>query len=404
MLNADLVHARRQRGQLHVVALGPRRERALGLANEVITVASAHVGRNIGELQAAWEAIDVEPRDRKLRDGLAKLVLDRLEVGAENERDPVALRDVLFRRATERRRALAPGVKLDRAAVLAEVAAEENLSEADLEAALFSDLKDAHVVRQKSPHEIVPGGAKALVEGYDLAQRQAVLLRATHVRATIAAPDPRALRALFRTLKFHRLLFEVKKLEGAVVLDLDGPFSLFESVTKYGLSLALALPGIEAAGDHTIEADVRWGKERMPLVFTHAGSRTGGSAESRAPEEIESLVTRWGDRKARFSVAPADVVLDLPGVGVSVPDLVFTEARSKRKVYVEVLGFWSRDAVWKRVELAEKGLSERVVFCASERLRVSEAVLDQPSARLLVYKGSISPAALEEKLTAVLGG
>lgn len=404
MLTADLVHTRRRAGQLHVVPLGARRERAETLAKDLVEIAAAHVGRTIGELEAAWDALEVEPRDRKLKDGLKKLVLDRLEVEAEVERDPAELRDAVFRRATEVRRALSEGASFDRGAVLVEIAATYGMKAEELEAALFSDLRGAHVVRTASPHEIVPGGPASLVAGYDLAQRQAVLLRATHLRATLRAPDPRALRALFRTLKFHRLLFESRHEEGEVVLDLDGPFSLFESVTKYGLSLALALPAIEAAGDHAIDADVRWGKERMPLRFTYEGTRTGGeAARASVPEEITTLVSRWGERAARFSCAPADVVLDLPGVGVCVPDLVFTDARTKKRVYVEVLGFWSRDAVWKRVELAERGLAEPVVFCASERLRVSEAVLDRGSARLLVYKGAIPPAALEEKLAALVG-
>lgn len=420
MLTADLVHTRRQGGTLRIVPLGARRERAEALAREVIDVAAAHLGRTLAELEAAWDAIETEPRDRKLRDGLVKLVLDRLDVGAETEESPAELRHAVFSRATAARRALGEGARFDRGAVLVEVGAAYGMTAEEVEAALFSDLRGAHVVRAATPHEIVPGGAHALVLGYDLAQRQAVLLRATHLRVRLRAPEPRALRALFRTLKFHRLLFEVREASSdeeeasggdrEIVLDLDGPFSLFESVTKYGLSLALALPAIEASGDHVLEADVRWGRERMPLRFTCEGSRAGAVSpndEARGrgapPEEVGALVERWGDRSARFACAPADVVLTLPGVGVCVPDLVFTHVASKRRVYVEVLGYWSRDAVWKRVELAEKGLAEPVVFCASERLRVSEAVLDRPSARLLVYKGAISPAALEEKLAELVG-
>jgi predicted nuclease of restriction endonuclease-like RecB superfamily len=55
-------------------------------------------------------------------------------------------------------------------------------------------------------------------------------------------------------------------------------------------------------------------------------------------------------------------------------------------VYLEVLGFWSRDAVWKRIELARKGLPQAVVFAVSKHLRVSEAALDEGlPAALYVY-------------------
>jgi hypothetical protein len=67
-------------------------------------------------------------------------------------------------------------------------------------------------------------------------------------------------------------------------------------------------------------------------------------------------------------------------------------------VHVEVLGHWSRDAVWKRVELAEQGLPEPVLFCASERLRVSEAVLPETTgAALYMYKGALSATVVLER-------
>jgi hypothetical protein len=46
------------------------------------------------------------------------------------------------------------------------------------------------------------------------------------------------------------------------------------------------------------------------------------------------------------------------------------------RVYLEVMGYWSRAAVWKRVELVQAGLAERVLFAVSSRLSVSEEVLD----------------------------
>jgi predicted nuclease of restriction endonuclease-like RecB superfamily len=70
-----------------------------------------------------------------------------------------------------------------------------------------------------------------------------------------------------------------------------------------------------------------------------------------------------------------------------------------RRVYLEVMGYWSRAAVWQRVELVQAGLAETVVFAVSSRLRVSEEILDAelPSA-LYVYKGTMSARAIAERL------
>ena len=71
-------------------------------------------------------------------------------------------------------------------------------------------------------------------------------------------------------------------------------------------------------------------------------------------------------------------------------DLKCTHTASRKVVYVELMGFWSRDAVWQRVELV-KHLKTPFVFLVSERLRVSEKVLE-PSANgaLFVFKGVIN--------------
>ncbi len=401
MLTPELVQARRQKGELFLVSLGPRRDRAVALAGELIGAAEASIGQSRQTLEAAWDGVLVEPRDRKLKDALAKLIEDALAFDVETPVDPIELRRRVFSRATIARRS---EEGLDRDALLAEVARDVELSPEALEVALFADLKSAHVARPKRAGELCPGGPEALIERFDLAQRQAVLLRATELTVELEVTDRAALRALVRKLKFLRLIFTAQMVgEARVRLQIDGPFSLFESVTKYGLSLALALPWIEAAGKHRVVADLRWGKERLPLRFRIEGEGHAHAVEAPPmPDELTTLVRRLADRASDWTVADADVVLDAKGTAI-LPDLVFTHGPTKRTVYLELMGFWSRDALFNRIEMVERGaLRERVVFCASERLRVSEAALESEHAALLTYKGAISVTALLEKLDALI--
>ena len=114
------------------------------------------------------------------------------------------------------------------------------------------------------------------------------------------------------------------------------------------------------------------------------------------------LVQRWSRLDSPWQVALAGDVLALPGVGLTVPDLAFTHRETGEVVYLEVLGFWSREAVWRRVELVEAGLPSRIVFAVSSTLRVSQDVLDDDKpAALYVFKRSIEPKAVLERLNAV---
>src|SRR5262249_32249743 len=154
------------------------------------------------------------------------------------------------------------------------------------------------------------------------------------------------------------------------------PYSLFESVTKYGLELALLLPALEACDEYSIRADVRWGKAREALAFRHEGGarnprddgmkkrsssaatreavepRYDPSAAPRLRDDVAALVEGFAQLDSPWRARESRDVLDLPGLGVCVPDLVFEHERSKKRVYFEALGYWSRDAAWRRVELA----------------------------------------------------
>ncbi len=105
-----------------------------------------------------------------------------------------------------------------------------------------------------------------------------------------------------------------------------------------------------------------------------------------------------------WRAAAASEVFDLPGLGVTVPDLVLHHKPSGGRVYVELMGFWSREAVFRRIELAEAGLPQKMIFAVSQRLRVSEELLDGvESAALYVYKGSVGVRALTERAQRILG-
>src|SRR5262249_55708817 len=142
--------------------------------------------------------------------------------------------------------------------------------------------------------------------------------------------------------------------EGGYRIDIDGPFSLFESVTKYGLQLALALPAIRACDAWTLTADLRWGKERAPLTLRLEGRSSASVSAADPPrlaDEVARLMVDLATIETPWRASPSTDILNLPGAGLCVPDLVFQHAESGECVYLEVLGFWSRQAVWRRVEL-----------------------------------------------------
>lgn len=399
MLTADLVRTRRRNGYLQVIAIkGKTEQRAAELAQALLQLARDHEGKTYADLQEAWDSVHAAPAERKLLLGLQKLIEDQCEFAETTDLDARELREAVFLQAAVARR----GETFDRAQLLEAVASAHQTTPAVVEANLYSDLRSEHVLQRSCRLD-----AGALVQAYIEGQYQAVLLRAVQVTAIVKCARPAAYRELFRTLKFRRLLFTVHEEQAGYRLEIDGPFSLFEAVTKYGLQLALAFPLLRRCDSLELTARLRWGKAREELRFEYSErpaptprlANGDGDAEG-LPDEVTALIDAFARTKSAWSVAVNDRLLNLPGLGVCVPDLVFRSGPDT--VFLEVMGFWSRDAVWKRVEMAEKGLSEKVIFAVSSRLRVSESVLDDSGgAALYVYKGVMSPRALIEKLEAL---
>jgi len=403
MLTADHAAVRRKGNELSIRQLDARTvAEATQIATSYLEAARDHVGHRREELEAAWEAVEVGKHGR-LAAGLRKLVedgctFDAGHAGAESE--PSELRARLFRAATIARRA----GRFDREAVVGALAAELAIATDALEAGLFSDLRGEHVLRVARA-----GDARAVIDAWELGQAQAILLRAVRVVCTIRRASPGAVRAFFTKLKFHRLLFVVERVPeepSSVRVVIDGPVSMFESVTRYGLRLALVIPALRELESWTLEADVRWGKERASCVFRLSSSTAraarGESAEEdpalHVSDEVRALLDGIAAARTPWRAEIASTLLEHRGEGVVIPDLVLSREGAE-PVYVEVLGFWSRDAVWRRVELARKGLGAQVLFCASARLRVSPEVLDETDdAALYVYKGKPSARALLDRV------
>ncbi len=404
MLTAELVRVKTQGTELLVSDLSPKlRPRAVELARDYLGLAAAHVGATRADLEEAFEQVETKASERKLALGLQKLVEDRLEFDVTGDEDPRALRSAVFLAAATRRKALEDGADFERESFVVEQARLRAMDVAVFERTLYADLRNAQILNGFAAVD-----PEVLVAGYDLAQKQAVLLRAVDLTADVRCRDPYAYRLLFRKLKFFRLLHSIEaRSDGGYRIVIDGPFGLFSASTKYGLSLALALPALLACDEHTIRASLRWGKERAPRTFKIEGKshsklqETQVGASNHLPEEVVTLLERFGGLSSEWDASVSADILEVRGEGMCVPDLRFVNRLTGEIAYLEVMGYWSRDAVWKRVELARNGLDSRVIFAVSSRLRVSESVLgDDVPSELYVYKGQLKAQEILARLSA----
>jgi predicted nuclease of restriction endonuclease-like RecB superfamily len=399
VLTSELLRVRRKQGAVvPCYLLGKQRARLEPLAAALVAAIAANRGRRRTTIEAALDEVDHRPADRLVVLGLRKLLLDRCELAFEEGADPATVREQVFWLAAAKRRGLGARETLDREAIIVAAAEALELDPSEVEGRLFADLKGNERLikfRALSP--------AALLERYDVALAQGVLLRATKVTVTLTGESPGRARQLFRAARFHGLLHRVTRhQEGHYRVELDGPFSLFSAVQKYGFKLALFLPALLRCRRWHLKADLLWGKQREPLTF-ELGPDQGLVPHDRritgvAPE-LARFVTGFTKLGSSWSVARNDRVFALPGEAVCVPDLVFTNDDTGEEVFLEAFGFWSRQAVWQRLETMERGFPSPIILAVGKQLRVSEEVLEDGTvANLYVYRTTIRPKAILERL------
>ncbi len=377
MLTADLVRVRVRNGVLHPQYIGVDHPELLGLAETMIGIFKAHVGRTRRELDAELKDLLGTGTAFLLYRGLAKLLLDRCTFVTQARVEPAALRQATFARAAAvyQRRAVCQGWKglhLKRDEIVKGVCEELEVPAETFETHLYADLKSEQVLE-----EFKASTATWLLERYNVALAQAVLLRATTLEVNVAGQTPARYRELFRKMKFFRILHQIEtRPSQGYRIKLDGPLSLFKSSHKYGVQMALFLPSLIHCTRWQLSAEVRWGKRGRELRF-HLDEKQGlkpvGHSQGQwLPEELGWFDEQFAKLNSDWELSSTAELVDLGGQGVLTPEYTFTHPETGMRVHMEILGFWRRGSVESRLELIRRHGPENMILAVSKELRVDD--------------------------------
>jgi len=258
---------------------------------------------------------------------------------------------------------------------------------------LFADLKSEQ--RLVKFDDI---SAERLLQRYNVALAQAILLRATGVTILVRNEPPARYRQLLRAVKFHRLIADIDRIdEQTHRLHLDGPLSLFSATQKYGLQLALFLPSLLLCADFEVQAELRWGPERKVKSFklTPQDGLVSHLADAgmHVPSEVAMFAPLFAKRVSDWELAEATNVLPL-GDSFWVPDYQLIHKQSGQVVYLEILGFWRKASIEKHLARLRQHATFPFVLAVSEALHIDEEALAEVPAGVHRYKALPLPDAV----------
>jgi len=197
------------------------------------------------------------------------------------------------------------------------------------------------------------------------------------------------------------LMYDAEVLRSSVFLDVAGPYALFGKTTMYGNRLfefaMLALRHAGRAWKLTCELLLKEGagQSTMTTLRLDASMRTlfdgGDSGEShpvRSGDEeafqkyFARIQTPW-----RLAYEGALILLDGHGRRVPmIPDFVARSADSPDEVFVEIVGFWRRDYLARKIDKVARFGDRRLLLIVNSKLALArEAIRSLETDRVKVF-------------------
>ena len=355
MLTKDLLRVRSRSGKLLPEFIPAGSQVEMSLAEDLIQTARESVGTQSGEARASIS--DLAHGSVKSAAGLAKLVIDRLEV-AEPEDEAAEKRWLVFLQAEKIRESTASRAEFESAVTKASGKIYSELS-----TGLYSDLGDARAV--VSFKDIKP---EALIDRYNLALVQSLLLRAESVIVRLKKSTLAERRRVFRALRFHRLM----------PLELGGPLSIFGAANLYGMCIANFIPHLFLSATWELEASILLKNKKQTLKLTEKSGLVSHYklTGSWMPEEFSAFGKAFAARASEWQIESTSDPLILGNGQWCLPDFTFKNSKGLI-VHLELFHKWHAGALSARVNsLAGLPRKDLILGICRQLIKNKEVVND----------------------------
>ena len=332
MLKKEHILCKINSGNIKPRWFDPENPEHLECAATLISLYQQAVGSRMSADELAMlakNAIDSSPLTA-MSAGLNKLLLDRSEFKAAAELDYPELRRELFQKSAE----------MLKAGVL-----PQPLETPDI----YGDLPGFEKIERISP--VTPG---ELLDHFNLAQAQALLIYARTVTLKICDPDVSALRKVMKAVKFFRLLAKfVNSGKNCVEINVSGPFALFGPTTKYAISLASLLPVVVNLKKWSLEAEILFRDRTLKLKLNEQSrlTATRRAFSTYLPEEIRMYHRLFAEKSTDWQIIGNTPFLDAGNQEIIFPDLSFQSNATGQIIHLELFHRWHAAQLQHRLEL-----------------------------------------------------
>jgi len=396
MLPTDLL-IHRQNGEEIIPKKLKLDQENLDLAKELIGFFPASVGETQGVLESKLLDFEGDGTDYRIKRGLAHILkqnFSNFEVVSPLE--PPMLRKKVFSASAQ-----SVPSQQSTLAILSQIA--EQLSQElnrevlpeNIQNGLYADLTENQIL---TSFDAPP--PPDLLHRYNLSQVQGVFYKASQLVLNAHRNVPGEYKLLFRYLKLFQLMAYIEgDADTGFTITIDGPTSLFQPSTRYGLAIAKLLPALLHVTKWSLAATLQtrdlytqgWKTGRFTLnsecgLVSHyaKGKPFDSMLEASFADKWDALKTDW--------VLEREVdLIPIPG-SVMIPDfrLVHPDGRI---FLLEIVGYWRPEYLKKKFSQVRLAGCDNLILAVSERLNLEKAgvKLNDVPAKIVWFKDKLLP-------------
>jgi uncharacterized protein len=397
MLPTDLL-IHRQNGEQIIPKRLNIEAKTLELAAELISCFQETVSQTQGDLEKKLSDLEGESTDYKIKRGLAYILKSSFctfEVVSPIE--PEFLRERVFALAAN-----SPSNRETTQFTLKRVADE--LSQELEKEVLIEQVKHglyADLIENKILMAFDAPTPEALVHRYNLSQVQGVFYKASKLILNAHRNVPGEYKLLFRYLKLFQLMAYIEgDADHGFTITIDGPVSLFNPSTRYGLAIAKLIPALLHVTKWSLAATLQvrdvfsgtWKTGRFALNSADCSLVTHYPPGKPYDSMLEaSFADKWDALKSDWVLEREVDLVPIPG-SVMIPD--FRLVHPDGKTYLlEIVGYWRPEYLQKKFSQVRRAECSNLILAISERLNLDKAgvkIQDVP-AKIVWFKDKLLP-------------
>ncbi|TAE55784.1 MAG: DUF790 family protein [Nostocales cyanobacterium] len=401
MLTTELL-IHRQNGEEIIPKRLKLDDKHLGLARELIGFFNAAVGKCQGELEKQLADFEGDTTDYRMKRGLAYIlkssfctfeVVSPLEPGMLRERVfSLAAKSVSSHEETS--------TVLDQIANQLSQELQREILPVHVQNGLYADLSENKILTNfdaPTPED--------LLHRYNLSQVQGVFYKATQLILNAHRNVPGEYKLLFRYLKLFQLMAYIEgDADHGFTISIDGPTSLFNPSTRYGLAIAKLIPALLHVTKWSLAATLQtkdfytneWKIGRFTL-----NSECGLVSHYPKGKPYDSMLEqsfadKWDKLKTAWILEREVDLIPIPG-SVMIPDfrLVHPDGRT---FLLEIVGYWRPEYLQKKFSQVRRADCDNLILAISERLNLEKAgvKLDHVPAQIIWFKEKLLPKSVLE--------